>query len=319
MANTNTPRTEFSSALAQLAKERNLDPEIIVDSVRQAILAAFKKDYPDGYSEDAVYEVQINGASGEAVILLDKKNITPPGFGRIAAQTARQVVYQKIREAEKSASIAEYEKRVGSLVNGLIIRFINGEIIVDIGRAEAVMPSSEQIHSEDYHMNQKMVFYIEGIRDSSRGKEIVVSRAHPKLIAELFKREVPEVSSGAVEIKGIARDAGSRTKIAVYSSQSGIDAVGSCVGQKGVRVQAVMREVTDKIDIVPFNEDQAKYVASALAPAADLVVKIDSVKKTAIVMAPESQLSLAIGREGQNAKLAGKLTDLYIDIQPLKE
>ena len=316
MSGSNAPRTEFASAVTQLAKERNLDPQVVLDSIKQAILAAFKKDYPLKFNEETAYEVELNGQTGEAVIMDGKTVVTPPGFGRIAAQTAKQVILQKIREAEKGVVIAEYEKRIGTLVNGLIIRFINGEVIVDVGKAEAVMPQSEQVFSEDYRVNQRLVFYVEGIRDSFRGKEIIVSRANTGLIKELFRREVPEVASGAVEIKKIARDPGSRTKIAVFSSQSGIDAVGSCVGQKGVRVQAVINDVNnEKIDIVQYNEDPEKFVASALAPASGLTVKINDKKKTAEVTAPEDQLSLAIGREGQNAKLAGRLTEFHIDIK----
>lgn len=316
MSSANAPRTEFASAVTQLAKERNLDPQIVLDSIKQAILAAFKKDYPAKFNDETAYEVDLNGQTGEAVIMDGKTNVTPPGFGRIAAQTAKQVILQKIREAEKGAMISEYEKRIGTLVNGLIIRFINGEVIVDIGKAEAVMPQSEQIFSEDYRVNQRLVFYVESIRETFRGKEVVVSRANAGLIKELFRREVPEVASGAVEIKAVARDPGSRTKIAVFSSQSGIDAVGSCVGQKGVRVQAVINDVNgEKIDIVQYNDDAAKFVASALAPATGLTVKVNDKKKVAEVTAPEDQLSLAIGREGQNAKLAGRLTEFHIDIK----
>ncbi|KKU95387.1 MAG: NusA antitermination factor [Candidatus Gottesmanbacteria bacterium GW2011_GWA1_48_13] len=320
MANVLQARTEFASALNQVAHERNLDPQVILDTIKQAIIAAFRKDHPDQYDETKTYDVDLNSQSGEAVIYVidgkKKTNITPPGFGRIAAQTAKQVILQKIREAEKEAVVGEYEKRLGTLVSGMILRFIGNEIIVDIGKAEAIMPASEQVYSEDYHINQRMTFFLDSIRESLRGKEIVVSRVNTGLIKELFKREVPEVASGAVEIRAIARDPGSRSKIAVYSNQSGVDPVGSCVGQKGVRVQAVIGELNgEKIDIVQFSEETEKFIASALSPAAGLVVKIDIKKAEAIVTAPADQLSLAIGREGQNAKLAGKLTGFHIDIK----
>lgn len=320
MANTATARTEFASALNQVAHERNLDPQVIMDTIKQAILAAFHKDHPDQFSEENEYDVELDGQSGEAIIYevkgKKKTNITPPGFGRIAAQTARQVILQKIREAEKGAMIAEFEKRLGTLAGGTIIRFIGGDIIVDLGRTEALFPISEQVHSENYHLNQKLSFYLDSIRETLRGREIIVSRANPNLIKELFKREVPEVNSGAVEIKVIARDPGFRTKIAVYSHQTGVDPVGSCVGQKGVRVQAVINDLGgEKIDIVQFSEELEKFVASALSPAANLVVKVDVKKQTAQVTAPADQLSLAIGREGQNARLAGKLTGVHIDIK----
>lgn len=336
MAKAAQVRTEFASALAQVAHERGLDPTVVLDSIKAAIVAAFKKDHPDKFREDAVYEVDLDASSGEArVYELDgetyeengstlvrvkkgapRVDITPPGFGRIAAQTAKQVILQKIREAEKSNIVGEYEKRLGQLVGGMIIRFVVGEVIVDIGKAEAVMPREEQVYSENYHLNQRLTFYIHSIRDSVRGREIVVSRVDPGLIKELFRREVPEVNSNSVEIKAVARDAGSRTKIAVYSHQSGVDPVGSCVGQKGVRVQAVISELLgEKIDIVQYSDDPAKFVAAALAPAAGLLVKIDASAQIAQVTAPADQLSLAIGREGQNAKLAGRLTGFHIDIK----
>jgi N utilization substance protein A len=182
------------------------------------------------------------------------------------------------------------------------------------------MPISEQVHSENYHLNQRLTFYLDSIRETIRGKEVVVSRASTGLIRELFKREVPEVGSGAVEIKAIARDPGSRTKIAVYSHQSGVDPVGSCVGQKGVRVQAVINELFgEKIDIIQFNDDLTKFIASALAPAENLEVSIDTTRQEATVLAPSDQLSLAIGREGQNAKLAGQLTKFHVTIKPSQE
>ncbi len=333
-------RSEFSAALAQVAHERNIDPQIVVESIRQAIIAAFKKDYPQHYKEDFVYDVDLDAATGEATIFetpgeiyeqdgqqlvkakpkADRINVTPPGFGRIAAQTAKQVILQKIREAEKSVIVIEYEKRLNTLVNGMIIRFVGNDIIVDVGKAEAVFPPSEQIHSENYHLNQRLTFVLQSIRDGLRGKEVVVSRTDNQFIKELFKREVPEVNSGAVEIKAIARDPGSRTKIAVYSNQSGVDPVGSCVGQKGVRVQAVIGELNgEKIDIVQFNEDLEKFIASALAPATEIQVKLNPKTQTAQVIAPPDQLPLAIGRDGQNAKLAGKLTGYHIDISASEE
>ncbi len=338
MSNTRTrpvARTDFASAVAQIASERNLDPQIILDTIKQAILAAFKKDHPAEITEDKFFDVTLDSASGEARVLSFEaetyeedevvktkpkagskpSDITPPGFGRIAAQAARQVIFQKIREAEKSVIVAEYEKRVGQLVTGTIVRFVNGEVVADIGKTEAVMPHSDQVPSEDYRLNGRFVFFLKEIRDSVRGREIVISRVDEGLIKELFKREVPEVNSGAVEIRVVARDPGSRTKIAVYSKQSGVDPVGSCVGQKGVRVQNVINELNnEKVDIIQFSEDLEKFVVSALAPAENLTVKVNQKTNNATVSAPADQLPLAIGREGQNAKLAGKLTGLHIDI-----
>lgn len=334
-------RTEFASALNQVAHERGLDPNVVVDTIKQAIIAAFKKDHPEGVKDDHIYDVELDAGSGEAKVfalpatasdqedgtikLTPKKgavraDVTPPGFGRIAAQTAKQVILQKIREAEKSTIISEYEKRLGQLVSGMIIRFVGNDIIVDIGKAEAVMPKEEQVYPENYHLNQRLTFFLDTIREGIRGKEVVVSRSNPSLIRELFRREVPEVNSGVVEIRAIARDPGSRSKIAVYSHQAGVDPVGSCVGQKGVRVQAVIGELSgEKIDIVQFSEDLEKFVAAALSPATNLVVKINAKAQTAEVTAPPDQLSLAIGRDGQNAKLAGKLTGFHIDIKGADE
>lgn len=331
----NATRSEFAAALNQVAHERNLDPQVVIDTIKQAIIAAFKKDYPQHYSESNLYEVDLDSGSGEAQIFelegetytegeqtlvkvkdgAKRVDITPPGFGRIAAQTAKQVILQKIREAEKSVIVNEYEKRLGTLVSGMVIRFVGSDIIVDVGKAEAVMPPIEQIHSENYHLNQRLTFLLQSIKDGVRGREIMVSRADNQFIKELFRREVPEVNSGAVEVKVIARDPGSRTKIAVYSNQSGVDPVGSCVGQKGVRVQAVIGELNgEKIDIIQYNEDPEKFVTAALAPASGLQVKINDKTKTAQVTVPEDQLPLAIGRDGQNAKLAGKLTGYHVDI-----
>lgn len=328
-------RTDFAAAVAQIANEKNIDADIVLDTIKQAILAAFRKDHPDSVKSDFYYEVSLDPGSGEAHILefpgetyeedgLSKirsksgskgTDVTPPGFGRIAAQTARQVIFQKIREAEKSVIVAEYEKRLNTLINGTVIRFVGGDVIVDLGKAEAVMPPPEQVHSEDYHLNSRFVFYIKEIRDGLRGREVIVSRVDNGLIRELFRREVPEVNSGAVEIKVIARDPGSRTKIAVYSHQSGVDPVGSCVGQKGVRVQTVINELNnEKVDIIQYSEDLEKFVAAALSPAENLTVKINPKTQSAEVSAAPDQLPLAIGREGQNARLAGRLTNLHIDI-----
>ncbi|MBU2577321.1 transcription termination factor NusA [Patescibacteria group bacterium] len=323
MANINIPRTEFAAALAQVASERGIDPGQVLESIKLAIITAYKKDY--GAKEGFEYGVEVDPASGESQLFAwpegeeeKKEEITPAGFGRIAAQQARNIIVQKIREAEKNSILEEYEKRVGSLVSGMILRFEGENILVDIGKGEAVMPPQEQNRAENYRLNMRMVFFLEGIRETMKGRQIIVSRAHVGLVESLFKREVPEVSSGAVEIRAIAREAGSRTKIAVHSQQPGVDPVGSCVGQKGVRVQAVINELNgEKIDIIQYSEDPEKFVIAALAPAENLeVAKIDEEDKTAHLVAPEDQLSLAIGKGGQNVRLAIKLTGYKIDIEP---
>ncbi|MCL5797886.1 MAG: transcription termination factor NusA [Patescibacteria group bacterium] len=312
-------RSEFALALNQVATERGIDVNIVLETIKAAILAAYRKDY--GTKEIEELEVDINPDTGEAKVFKDKKDITPPGFGRIAAQTAKQVILQRIREAEKKAVLEEFSGKVGTTTNGMILRFDGPNVIVDIGKAEAVMPPQEQIPTERYHLNQRLTFYIDGIRESMRGDQIIVSRAHKNLIKGLFHREVPEVANGSVELREIAREAGHRTKLAVFSNQPGVDPVGSCVGQKGIRVQAVINEFggLEKIDIIQWGEDPKLFIQSALAPAKDIEIILNEKKKSAIALVPDDQLSLAIGKEGQNVRLAGKLTGWKIDIKSKSE
>lgn len=311
-------RSEFALALNQVCSEKGIEPEVVLETVKVAILAAFRKDKPGISLEE--YNVELNKDNGEARIFKGKKDVTPPGFGRIAAQTAKQVILQKIREAEKSTIFSDYANRVGTIVNGMILRFDGPNIIVDIGKAEGIMPYPEQVGKENYRLNQRLVFYIEGIRETPRGKEIIVSRAHKGLLEGLFRREVPEVQSGAVEIKAIAREAGFRSKVAVFSTQPGVDPVGSCVGQKGVRVQAVINEIggEEKIDIVQYSEDLAKFIAASLSPAKDIEIKLKKGDEAEAIVA-DDQISLAIGRAGQNVRLAAKLTGWKIDIKGKSE
>ena len=308
-------RSEFALALNQVATERGIDPAVVLETIKAAILAAYRKDY--GAEDLELFTVELNPDTGEAHLKKDGKDITPPGFGRIAAQTAKQVILQRIREAEKQAVLADYQTKIGSIVSGMVLRFDGPNIIVDIGRAQGVMPLQEQSQGERYHLNQRLTFYIEGIRETMRGNEIIVSRAHTGLVEGLFKREVPEVASGAVELRAVAREAGGRTKVAVYSNQSGVDPVGSCVGQKGVRVQSVIGELggSEKVDIIQWSEDYKNFITAALAPAKDLEVILNEKKKSAEVLISDDQLSLAIGRDGQNVRLAAKITGWKIDIR----
>lgn len=308
-------RSEFALALNQVATERGIDPTVVLETIKAAILAAYRKDY--GNDETITLTVDLDADTGEAKVLQDGKDVTPPGFGRIAAQTAKQVILQRIREAEKSAVLADFEGKVGTIVPGMVLRFDGPNVIVDIGRTQSVMPTSEQNPAERYHLNQRLTFYIEGIRESMRGNEIVVSRAHKGLVEGLFKREVPEVAQGSVELRIVAREAGNRTKVAVYSNAPGVDPVGSCVGQKGVRVQAVINELgsNEKVDIIQWSDDIKQFLVAALAPAKDMDVTLDEKKKTAEVLVPDDQLSLAIGRDGGNVRLAAKLTGWKIDIK----
>lgn len=305
-------RTEFASALNQVCSERGVEPEVVIDSIKQAILAAYRKDYgePEGI------DVDLDANTGEVKLAKGKKDVTPAGFGRIAAQTAKQVILQRIREAEKNAILSEYSSKVGTLVSGIIQRIFGPVITVNLGKAEGVMPPQEQSRNENYSLNQRLKFYIVGIKEGARGEEIIVSRSHPALLEGLFKQEVPEMAQGSVEVKAIAREGGSRSKIAVASKQLGVDPVGSCVGQKGVRVQAVMNELSDeKIDIIGYQEDPAQFIEAALSPAKELSVKINEDDKNAEVTVPDDQLSLAIGKDGQNVRLAAKLTGYKIDIR----
>jgi len=318
MAPQTTARTEFAAALNQICAERGIEPEVVLDTIKAAILAAYRKDY--GIDEEIEYEVEIDATTGAARIFKNvgkkKEDITPPGFGRIAAQTAKQVILQRVREAEKDAIISEYTEKVGSIINGMVLRFDGPNIIIDIGRGQGTMPPQEQIQSERYKLNQRLVFFIADIRDTMKGKTIIVSRTHPGLVEQLFAREVPEVASKAVEIKAVAREGGMRTKIAVDSTQEGVDPVGSCVGQRGIRVQAVINELAgEKIDIIQYSQKPEAFIASALAPAEGIKVELDEERKKAVVTVPDDQLSLAIGRGGQNVRLAAKLTEYKIDIQ----
>jgi transcription termination/antitermination protein NusA len=308
-------RSEFALALNQVANERGIDPSIVLETVQNAILAAFRKDHPETELEE--YSATLDPNTGEAHIWHEGKDVTPPGFGRIAAQTAKQVILQKIREKEKEAIITDYKVRIGTIVNGMVLRFAGPNIIVDIGKAEGVMPPGEQIANEKYHLNQRFSVYLKEIHEGPKGEEVVVSRADNGLLEGLLKREVPEVAQGSVEIKAIEREPGNRAKIAVSSTQAGIDPVGSCVGQKGVRVQAIIAEFNglEKIDIIQWQENPKEYVMQALSPAKNITVDIDEKEKTAHVKVPQEELSLAIGKDGQNVRLASKLTGYRIEIE----
>jgi transcription termination/antitermination protein NusA len=243
-------------------------------------------------------------------------DVTPGQFGRIAAQTAKQVVMQKLREAERKMVYDEFQEREGEIVHGVVQRLEQGNVIVELGRAEAVMPRSEQVPSERYYPGQRLRVYVSEVNETYRGPQIIVSRGHRLMLRRLLEQEVPEIYSGTVEIKAIAREGGARSKVAVLAHQPGIDPVGSCVGMRGVRIQNIVNELNgEKIDVVEWDEDVKKYVANALSPAQVSSVDTNEEEKTATVVVPERQLSLAIGKEGQNARLAAKLTGWRIDIK----
>ncbi len=314
-------KSEFYLALQQVATERGIKPEEVIASIKSAVLAAYRKDYhpevPEDKEIDEVFSVSLDENTGETKILQDGVDITPAGFGRIAAQTARQVIMQKIREAEKKTIIGHYQTLVGTLAKGRIIRFEGKTVVVDIGKAEGVMPPEDQIRNENYDLNMQLTFYIKEIReDDFRGQRIIVSRANPKLVEELFKKEVPEIANGAVTVKNVVREPGDRAKIAVYSDQSGVDPVGACVGQRGMRVKAVTDELggEEKVDIIQYQTDEAFFVREALSPAKVTSVELDKDKKYAKVVVDASQAPLAIGRGGVNVNLASRLTGYEIDI-----
>jgi len=314
-------KSEFALALNQVASERGISPQEVIASIEAAIIAAYKKEYPEE-AEDKSLTAKVDKNTGETMILKDGKNITPPGFGRIAAQTAKQVILQKIREAEKKTIASHYKSQVGSIIKGRIIRYDGHNAYLDIGKAEAILPKEEQIKSERYQVNDSLIVYLKTIENDKFGNpRIVVSRTDPRLISELFKREVPEIANNNVEIKKVVREPGERAKIAVYSTQGGVDPVGACVGQKGVRVQTVTDELggKEKIDIIQWNSDKKQFLIAALSPAKIQSVELDEKARKADVFVEEKEAPLAIGKNGVNVNLASQLTDLIINIVQVKE
>ncbi len=309
-------KSEFALALNQVATERGISADDVIASIETAIVAAYRKEHQG--TEDDGTNIKVNRETGEARVFdKDGKDITPPGFGRIAAQTAKQVTLQKIREVEKKTVIAQYKSQMGTSIRGRIIRYDGYNAYADIGKIEAVLPREEQIRNEKYAVNASLVFYLKEIAEDKFGNSrIVISRTDPQLLVELFRKEVPEISNGTVEIKKVAREPGERAKIAVFSSQGGVDPVGACVGQKGVRVQTVTNELggNEKIDIIQWNSDEKLFLTSALSPAKILEVEIDEETHKAKVTVDETQAPLAIGKGGVNVNLAAKLTGYEIDI-----
>lgn len=302
-------KTEFALALNQVATERGIPIEEVLESIKSAVQVAYRKEY-DLQEDETDFVVEINPDTGEARIFKDNQDITPPGFGRIAAQTAKQVIIQKIREAEKKAVVSYFDKQVGMVISGRIIRSDGKNVYVDIGRAEAVLPLEEQIRSEKYYPNNRLQFYLLSVGGEDTRYRIIVSRRHENLIKELFKREVPELASGAVEIKTIVREAGERTKIAVSSREKGVDPVGSCVGQKGIRIQSVINSlgIDEKIDVIQWSPDVKTMIINAVSPSKAMEVIIKEKEKTADLLVESDELSLIIGRDGQNIRLASQLT-----------
>lgn len=309
-------KSEFLLALNQVAAERGIPVDDVLSSIEEALVAAYKKEYPEKQDDESISS-KINRQTGEAHLLKDEKDITPPGFGRIAAQTAKQVILQKIREVEKRTVVQHFQSHVGTIMKGRVIRFDGYNAHFDLGKAEAILPKEEQIKLESYAVNSAYSVYIKEIGNDKYGNpRIIVSRADVRLIEELFKREVPEIGNGSVLIKKTVREPGERAKIAVTSGHGTVDPVGACVGQRGVRVQTVTEECggKEKIDIIQWNKDIKLFIIAALSPAKVTSVAIDEKTKNAKVTVEESQAPLAIGKGGVNVNLASRLTDYTIDI-----
>jgi N utilization substance protein A len=312
----------FLDALSQIAKDKGISVEVLLDALANALVAAYKR--MPGAAEEAV--VTVDPETGDIRVYgqeLDEDGTvarewddTPKDFGRIAAQTAKQVIFQRIREAERDLKYEEYAGREGDVVTGIIQQSDNRYTLLDLGKVEALLPQAEQVPYERYEHGARLKAYIVEVRKTTKGPQIVVSRTHPGLIKRLFELEVPEISSGVVEIKAAAREPGHRTKIAVWSNDTNVDPVGACVGARGARVRMVTNELRgEKVDIVPFSDDPREFVMRALQPAKVKDVHLDDMTGTATVVVHDFQLSLAIGKEGQNARLAARLTGWRIDIK----
>lgn len=308
---------EMIDALKQIEREKNIPLDMLLETLEDALLSAYKRNYTTAY--DA--RVTVNPETGEIGVYAinedgSEEEVTPNDFGRIAAQTAKQVILQRIREVERDIMYEEFKDREGDIVNGIIQQSDQRYTLVDLGRVEALLPSHEQAAGERYDHGSRLKAYVIEVKKSTKGPQIIVSRTHPSLLRRLFELEVPEIAEGFVEIKSVAREAGYRSKIAVSSNDENVDPVGACVGAKGSRVRMVVSELRgEKIDIVKWSDDSAVFIANALSPAKVGQVVVNDKTKTALVIAPEDQLSLAIGKEGQNVRLAAKLTGWRIDIK----
>lgn len=341
---------QLALAIRAIAEEKNLPEATVQEIVEQALAAAYRRDYGDREQEVRVtmnlssgdvdayvlkdvvekvendaFEISLKDASvmkkdvkvGEQIEIHEKIE----NFGRVAAQTAKQVILQRLREAERDIILEEYEDKIGTVVNAIVSRVEGNIVRLDMGRAQAIMPRSEQIQGERYYPGQRLRVFLKDVERGFRGPQLVVSRGNTQFIEWLFRSEVPEMESGAVEIKGIAREPGVRSKLAVYSAVQGVDPVGTFVGGHGTRVNAVMSEVGDseKIDIIVWSDSPAEYITNALSPTKVSTVQVDESNKKARVGVPEDQLSIAIGKGGQNVRLASKLTGYEIDIEAAKD
>lgn len=309
--------TEFLTILENIQREKGIDKEILFQAVESALVSAARKVI--GKKSDDV-TVKIDRISGRIKVLSEGKEIESGEFGRIAAQTAKQVIIQKIREAERDVIYDEFAAKVGSIINGSVHRFERGDIIIDLGKTEAVLPRSQQCRKESYRQGDRIRAYVLEVKKTPKGPQIIVSRTHPGLVKKLFEIEVPEIGENIVEIRSIYREAGERTKIAVYSKNEKVDAVGACVGMRGQRVKNIVKEIHgERLDIVRWNADIKEYAKAALSPAEVTKINADNEKKRLEVLVNDDQLSLAIGKHGQNVRIASKLIGWDIDVRSTKE
>lgn len=339
---------DFLNALEDIESDKGISKDVLLEAIEVALLSAYKKDF--GSKENV--SVEIDDEAGAVKVFSRKKvveevnnehyeinlekakdidssvevgdyvdvEVTPENFGRIAAQTAKQVVMQRIREAERDVLYEEYKRKEGEIITGTIQRFHKDNVLIDMGKTEALLPVSEQMPNEDYRVGSRLKLYVVEVSSTTKGPRILVSRTHPALLKRLFEVEVPEIFDGIVEIRSVAREAGFRSKVAVSSYDSKVDPVGACVGPQGMRVKSVVEQLNgEKIDIVQYNENPKQFVSNALNPAEVVEVMLDEEQQSATVVVPDFQLSLAIGKEGQNARLAAKLTGWKIDIKKESE
>ena len=342
-------KSDFLLAITQLSAEKNLPKEVVIGAVEAALVSAYRKD---NFAANQNISVKIDPNTGRVRVWAEKAVVeqpsdhrreisldearqvksdvqigdtieveaTPSNAGRIAAQTAKQVILQRLHEAEHSAIFEEYSGKEADIVTGLVRRIEPKQVFIDLGRTEAILPAVEQMPTERYRLGQRLKVYLLEVARTNRGPRVLVSRSHPNMLRRLFELEIPEVYNGAVELKSIAREAGYRSKVAVAARQEGIDPVGCCVGLRGIRIQNIVSELNgEKIDVVAWNPDISAFITNALSPAQVLSVEMDSEQEAATVIVPDKQLSLAIGKEGQNVRLAAKLTGWRIDIKSASE
>lgn len=335
---------EFMKAVEELEKEKEISKELLIDAIESALVSAYKKNYgtsqnvrvnidketgdidvfmrreivelpTDEFSEISLDEARELSKIYELGDVVESK-VTPKDFGRIAAQTAKQVVVQRIREAERGMIYDDFSNRQGEIATGIIQRVNHDTVFINMGKTEGILAATEQVKGEKYIVNSRLKVFIMDVKKTTKGPQVYLSRSHPGLVKRLFELEVPEIQDGIVEIRSISREAGSRTKMAVYTKETDVDAVGACVGARGTRVQSIVDELFgEKIDIITWSEDPEKLIHSALSPAKVEKVIVNETDKSATVVVPDYQLSLAIGKEGQNVRLAAKLCGWKIDIK----